>query len=92
MFCGGLNSDDNLGGGDYLGNLSALAIVANATDGAGLEMVGSVYVFDIHRREDGAYNHSTFRHKIFPYGEQMKAGESLFGAVTHPNCLAGSHE
>ena len=70
---------DTLGAGDTLGNQTALAIVANDTDGEGLPMAGSVYVFDIHRRPDGRYNHSTFRSKLFPYGEQMKSGDAMFG-------------
>ena len=70
---------DSLGGGDNLGNQTALAMVANDTDGEGLAMAGSVYVFDIHRRPDGQYNHSTFRSKLFPYGEQMRSGDALFG-------------
>ena len=70
---------DTLGAGDTLGNQTALAIVANDTDGEGVAMAGSVYVFDIHRRPDGRYNHSTFRSKLFPYGEQMKSGDAMFG-------------
>ncbi len=71
---------DNLGlsSGDFLGNLSALG---NASDL--LEYVGSVYIYNIHRFPDGSFNTTSYRNKLFPYGEQMTS-DSLFGALPLP--------